>query len=192
MKASRSRRIGGIERHVGAAGLEDAEQRRRPAPASARAQTPTSTSGPTPRPRRRCASRSARASSSRVGQRLAPRRPPPPPPASAPPAPRTARAGRRSAGSPRAVSFHSSSSCCALGRGQQRQLGEAPVRARPPTPASSAREVAAAGARPSRASNRSVLYSSSAGQRRPPLSASVERQVELRRRPLVRRRPAAA
>ena len=92
-------RIGGVERHVGAAGLEDRRAGRRPAPASARAQIADQRlradaqaragGGPAGWPAR---------SSSRVGQPLvaadrAPRRP-----ACARPAPRTARGSAAVAG----------------------------------------------------------------------------------------------
>ena len=83
--------MGGIERHVGAAGLQHGEERRSPAPASAAAQRPTGTSGPTPSARRRRASRSARAVELAVGQRPARGDHGAAPRGAAPPAPRRAR-----------------------------------------------------------------------------------------------------
>ena len=75
------RRVAGIERHVGAAGLEDRRAGRRPrAPASARRSRPTRSSGPTPSARRWWASRFALRVQLRVGQPLALEAPPRPRP----------------------------------------------------------------------------------------------------------------
>ena len=90
------RRIGRVQRHVRAAGLEHAQHARPPSPAPRSRHSPTRTSGPTPQPREvvrqlvRARVQLARRSA------LAPRRPPPPRPACAPPAPRRARGCSRS------------------------------------------------------------------------------------------------
>ena len=96
MKASRSARIGRVERHVGAAGLEDAEQRHDHLRASAPGRRHQHL-GPDAQPR----AGGARAgwparSSSRVGQPLLLEDAPRPRRACAPPAPRTAAWTQRS------------------------------------------------------------------------------------------------
>ena len=149
-------RIGRIERQVGAARLEDAEDARRPSPRERSRQSRPATSGPTPSRRSRWASRLARRSSSRVGQPLAAgdhgrRRP-----GSPPPGPRRARGPPRL---PRAaaVSFHSPTSWW---RARPRSAAAAPrAAARGRRQAAASRRLEGAGqrARRWRASNRSAL-----------------------------------
>ena len=127
MKRQALARVGGIERHVGAAGLED----RRGAPTTSSSERSTAEADaalrPDAEPRAGGAPAGRRgASSSRVGERRRRRRRP------------RRRSGVRArlrreqlvqavagAGSPRAVSFHSPSELVALRRGEQRQVGRA-------------------------------------------------------------------
>ena len=97
-----------VQRQVGAAGLEHAEQRRRPARPSAPRRPPTRVSGPTParaQPVRHPVGRRVQLG---VGQPNARRTAPRPRPGCGRPAPRSGRAASRRSGKSAAVSFQPS------------------------------------------------------------------------------------
>ena len=143
MKRQPLARVGGIERHVGAAGLEDGRAAPTTSSGERSRQTPTSVSGPTPSgaqaagqpvgPRVELARRSARSPSADQRRRRSGRR--------APPAPRTARAAQRPAGRRRAGAVPLDQELLPLGGGEQRQLGDrrGPGRRPRPLPAASAK-----------------------------------------------------
>ena len=180
MKASRSARVGRVERDVGAAGLEDAEQRHHHARASARRRCRRGPPGPRP----------ARAGGARAGWRaveLARRS------AAASPKIDGHRVGRplrlrleqlvdarRRAGTRRSVSFHSTSSCCRSASdssGSSRQPGSGCATARLAAAAGSARPAA-------RASRRRTGRCCTRASPRSPSAVSAARSVRsnLRRR----------
>ena len=168
-------RIGGIERHVGAAGLEDAEQRRRPAPASARRRARPARSGPTPS--RAQVVRRAGWPARRARRRSALRRR----------RPRATASGRArglrleqlvdqgARGTRRGGVVPLDEELLPLGRREQRQLGEPSVRGRPRRRRAASAKCASHAARSSRRRTGRSLYSSVAGEprRRSSRSASV-------------------
>ena len=181
MKARRSRRVVGIERHVGAAGLEDRQQRDDHARASGRGRRRPRVSAPTPEPRRWCASRLARAFELAVGQPTRPRTPPRPRRACAAPAPRSSSWTAASDGYGRRRVVPLDEELPALGGGEQRQRRRCAAPGSAPTPSEQRREVRRPAARSSPPSKRSRAVLERRRSSPSGLSRSEQRQVELRR-----------
>ena len=178
-------RVGRVERQIGAAGLEDAEQPDHHLGRALDAQ-PDHGLGPD--------AEAAQVMRQLVGVRVelarssarGPRTPPPPRPACARPAPQTAPAASRRRDRTAPVSFQRRRMVCALGR--RPRIVRPPERAirRPPPPPPAAGSAAGPASRRA-ASNRSLAYSSTpvdAGRRavRRRAARPADRQVELRAR----------